>query len=366
MTLDFTTGLYLVALAQALFFLLLIISGRREIVGAGPLAGVIFIVCYWLFTGLFIQSGLYERWPHAQGWFPAAAWCIGPFMYFYCRSVARGPARAPLRALLHFMPAMLITVLALPNLFISAEEKAAHVAMMASDHEHTPIMIAFLMAVKGQMIVYLVAAWRHLQRAEPVQQQWHQRFVGALIVAEALWVGLFLLHVTAGLWDFMAVARHWALFLSAALLWQVASAVRPRPFMAQAKSAEKYGRAALPASTARDIARELERCLVEDQLFLQTDLTLGALSDHLKLGRHLVSQVINEHLHTSFYRLINRHRVAFAKTLLADPLVGFSIERIAVESGFNNRVTFNKAFKELEGTSPSEYRRSAKLRPAIA
>lgn len=366
MTLDFTTGLYLVAFVQAVFFLVLIIRERHETVGAVSLMGVLFIAAYWLLTGLIIQSGLYERWPHAQGWFPMAAWCLGPLMYHYTRAIAGAPKAPVAHTLLHFAPAVLMTLLALPGVFATGAEKAAHVAMMADHHMHSIPMVLLIAAAKAHMLIYLLESWRQLAHTAPERQRWHQRFVGTLIVAEALWVALFALHLVTGLLNFTSVIQHWGLFLSLTLLLQVATAVRTSSFMAREKTAEKYGRAALPKSTARDIAAQIEHCLVDEQLFLRTDLTLGNLSDHLRLGRHLVSQVINEHLHTSFYRLINRHRVAFAKPMLADPTLGFSVERIAIESGFNNRVTFNKAFKELEGISPSEYRRSAKPKPAIA
>jgi len=43
--------------------------------------------------------------------------------------------------------------------------------------------------------------------------------------------------------------------------------------------------------------------------------------------------------------------------LIDDTTVNWSLERIALESGFNNRVTFSKAFKEVMDCTPSAYKK---------
>lgn len=71
---------------------------------------------------------------------------------------------------------------------------------------------------------------------------------------------------------------------------------------------------------------------------------------------HTVSQVINQYMGSNFYKLVNTHRVQHAIDMIDDPGQHFPLERIAIESGFSNRVTFNKAFKASLDMTPSQYR----------
>ena len=62
-------------------------------------------------------------------------------------------------------------------------------------------------------------------------------------------------------------------------------------------------------------------------------------------------------MHTNFYKLVNSYRVQHAVNLLEDKAINWPIERIALESGFSNRVTFNKAFKEQMTCTASDYKK---------
>ena len=124
---------------------------------------------------------------------------------------------------------------------------------------------------------------------------------------------------------------------------------------------EKYNHSTLDDGTAGAISEAIDAALSGDQLFLDAGLNLTTFATHLGIRKHLVSQVINQTMNSSFFQLINHHRVAYAKLLIDAAQQQFTLERIAVESGFNNRVTFNKAFKEVEGCSPSVYRKTLKM-----
>ena len=60
-------------------------------------------------------------------------------------------------------------------------------------------------------------------------------------------------------------------------------------------------------------------------------------------------------LRKSFPQLLNEKRVETAKTLLLD--TDASIKIVAQEVGFNSLPSFNRVFKEVEGQSPSSYRK---------
>ncbi|MEK7256253.1 MAG: AraC family transcriptional regulator [Bacteroidota bacterium] len=60
--------------------------------------------------------------------------------------------------------------------------------------------------------------------------------------------------------------------------------------------------------------------------------------------------------HRTFIEFLNEFRIAYACRLLSEDHWG--IAAVSFESGFNNLSHFNKQFKIITGTSPTEYRRN--------
>ena len=92
-----------------------------------------------------------------------------------------------------------------------------------------------------------------------------------------------------------------------------------------------------------------------NELFLQSDLKLPDLAERLDISLHSVSQVINERLGMSFPDYLNALRIQTAVIQLREHPEK-KIIHIALDCGFNNKVSFLNAFKKHTGMSPSEYR----------
>ena len=97
-----------------------------------------------------------------------------------------------------------------------------------------------------------------------------------------------------------------------------------------------------------------------DKLFTNNDLSLTSLSQRINISQHHLSQILNEKLDVNFFDFVNKYRIEEAKRLLNCPENSrHTILSIALESGFNNKVSFNSAFKKYTGLTPSQYRLSA-------
>jgi AraC-like DNA-binding protein len=60
---------------------------------------------------------------------------------------------------------------------------------------------------------------------------------------------------------------------------------------------------------------------------------------------------------------VNLLRLSYAQAkLLSD---NDNVLRIAMDSGFGSLSAFNKSFRKISGMSPSDYRREARVRPAV-
>jgi AraC-like DNA-binding protein len=112
--------------------------------------------------------------------------------------------------------------------------------------------------------------------------------------------------------------------------------------------------AAQGAAWARDVD---ERALWRDP-----EVTLASLAAALATNTTYLSRALNEGLGMTFSAFINGRRVEAVKQQLADPNVTADILTIAFAAGFNSKASFNRAFADLAGMTPSAYRRSARLK----
>lgn len=113
-------------------------------------------------------------------------------------------------------------------------------------------------------------------------------------------------------------------------------------------------------SALENLGRRLDCLFEEDAIHTDPELSLSMLADKLGASSVAVSEYLKSHRNTSFYELLNYHRVQAFKQKLTDPQYRhYSLEGLAYEAGFGSKATFNRAFKKLEGVTPGEYRRKA-------
>jgi len=142
--------------------------------------------------------------------------------------------------------------------------------------------------------------------------------------------------------------------------------VQPRVFSKKflfgEKTLAKYQKSGLTSSFSVELKEQLLLLFTEEKIYKQSNISLGILAQRLGTTRHNVSQVINEHFELNFFHLVNKYRIAEAKEILKnDSERNLNIIDVAYDVGFNNKVTFNKAFKAETNMTPSGYLRSLKL-----
>lgn len=85
------------------------------------------------------------------------------------------------------------------------------------------------------------------------------------------------------------------------------------------------------------------------------DLTLEKLSKALGYHPCYLSSFINQNFGMNFRSLVNRYRVSAAEELLQD--TDSTIAEIALLSGFSTIRSFNRAFEQIRGICPRDFRR---------
>ena len=110
----------------------------------------------------------------------------------------------------------------------------------------------------------------------------------------------------------------------------------------------------------QDHVDAISKLMEREKLYLHETLSLRTLAAKLQKDPNLVSYVLNNVFHKSFYDYINELRIEEVKKKIDDPAYShFKIVEIGFECGFNSKATFNRVFKKITGKSPTEYKKEA-------
>ena len=110
-----------------------------------------------------------------------------------------------------------------------------------------------------------------------------------------------------------------------------------------------------------ELFEQLEQNMQDEHLYRIKDLSQDMVADMLKTNRTYVSQAIIDHSGKRFREYIKEYRVKEAMEILTDPKKSqvYSIDAISEMVGFNSIATFNAAFKQITGLTPSQFRSRA-------
>ena len=119
----------------------------------------------------------------------------------------------------------------------------------------------------------------------------------------------------------------------------------------------KYSSSSLTPAAVNSIACKLEKHMEEQSAYRNNELRLNDLAEDLGVSPHHLSQVINERYDKTFTQVVNEYRIREAQDLLSSEQHRQTyIIEIAYQVGFNNKTTFNQAFKAHTGMSPTQWR----------
>jgi AraC-like DNA-binding protein len=217
--------------------------------------------------------------------------------------------------------------------------------------------LSFRITVAGFALAGLWVAWRG--RAGDLVEQ-RRRVRTAMIVA----VGLYVLLVNAveiAMYGYGAPRELQAMLVIgiALLVFALCAALlgtRDPDLLAPPQAAR-------PQPAPRDIADDamvpaLGRLMQHDRLYRDETLSVGGLAARLGIPEHRLRRVINGTLgHRNFAAYLNGFRLAEVKAALADATQrDVPILTIALDAGFGSLAPFNRAFRDAEGMTPTEYR----------
>lgn len=127
------------------------------------------------------------------------------------------------------------------------------------------------------------------------------------------------------------------------------------------KAIKKYADKKIKPTEAHQLAAQLESLMTQTEIYKNPKLKLKIVAEKLGIPSHHLSQFLNDNLGKSFNAYINEYRIKAACQLLHLPH-NLSLEGIGYEVGFNSKSTFFSTFKKIMGTTPARYQQQISLK----
>jgi AraC-like DNA-binding protein len=256
---------------------------------------------------------------------------IGPVLWLLMRSLFNTNHRLRTADFLHFIPA----VLAAP-LIITYTWKFLN-----------PVYLAITLHVLVYIVVTFVFVWmnRETFKADDLKFKWALTLLTSIGL---LWCS-FMLQITN---------YH-------PIVYAVNVITAAITFYGLSMWALKNGRLFLPESSVKpentvlldELGQRIQHLLDNEQIYMDSNLTVSKLAMRLKSQPYLVSRAVNQYFKKSFSEVLLIYRIAHAqRSLVSSKSKNLTIEAIAFESGFNTLSIFYAAFKKIHKCTPAQYR----------
>lgn len=315
--------------------------------------------------------------PHFWATTNALPYLFGPFLFFYVSFQLEKNREYSPRLVLHLIPYILHFALMVPFYLMSAAQKVfilenytygdaipdydvpiIYWLMFVLQFPHVFIYI-LLTAKKLRVVQNDSQAFGNLKDATRVR--WLQGLTIGFGIIFSLWVG-YNLSLSYGV-AYSRIIDYGVTYAMTIWIYAIGYfALRHPEILSGAVNRQmgpKYEKSNLTESQADEFYEQLLSMMASEKPFLEPTLKLPELAARLNIPAHHLSRIINERCELNFFDFINRYRVEAAKKKLSDPAAAnFTLLAIAFEVGFNNKTSFNSAFRKFTGMTPSEFRKT--------
>ncbi|MEP2103420.1 MAG: helix-turn-helix domain-containing protein [Parasphingorhabdus sp.] len=293
---------------------------------------------------------------------------LGPSLYLYTKTLTNAQFHPGKLDLLHFLPVVL-EIIYYSSPFYQRHEFYFFAESINIDHfiwmveQAGAIISVFFYLFLTNRILMKYSKWIRENHSDIHKStlSWLQKPVFLYTLFFILWFSLRAIDVLQ-FSDSLDISNYYPflLFLSLGTYWIGTQGYLHTQILTTGfdESRRKNAEQKTDRAQLSSLFEELERVMSQDKPYLDSDLSLTVLANHLQINQRLLSEVINSQAEVSFYEYITGYRIeAFKQCLLASgdqlPLIN-----LAYDCGFGSKATFNHAFKKNTGVTPSQYRKS--------
>jgi len=385
LTLDWIQLAAVVGALQGLFLAGALMAQRNNKTANRLLGSLVVAFTIYLASSVYFATGLIYKYPHFFGVGYQTPWIFGPLVYLYAVAASDRSWRFTPRALIHFVPVLVMVSLATPYYMMSGTEKIAAYeqwrvgAIPAPIKTLDPLKYVSGIGYTAATVLYLR---RHRRRIEDsysntarVNLIWLLWLAGA---AGSIW----LLATTLRVADVGTGLRDEHISLAMALLvysigylglrqpevfrYETAEYRVPVPDgtgsvlqepIAAEPDAPRYERSGLGDHEATRLKESLLALMDAEHPWKDSELTLADLATQLDTTPHKLSEVLNAEVGQTFYDFVNGYRVReVQRRIRAGEARSLKMLALALDAGFASKSTFNQAFKKHTSQTPSDFR----------
>ncbi len=374
----YSTPLLLLVLQAFIFaFLLLVRYFKKKHISALILSLLIFITGYHRTSYTIGFMDWYDTFRNTKinYWLIALSLAIGPLLYFYIKSITTSNFKFRKKDFLHFIPVCLYIVYKISIFIYDAaqpgfEDTQNGYLKVFLDEKYVGPLIGVVENL--QMLLYLAFTIQLYY----VYRKKIQHFFSNTYSLELNWIRnflfiysfLFLYSLFQGVIGSVITELHWTqrwwyhFFTAVAIIYigikgyfTDTSKLNNLNFSVSVKETTST----LSTELSSDVIgnkKKIKEFMAEEKPFLNPDLNLTQLSQMLKIPASIISETINSGFDKNFNDFVNSYRVKEVQKMLKEgKQQQLSLLGIAYECGFNSKATFNRVFKKLTNTSPSQY-----------
>lgn len=371
----------LILVFQGLIFvgLLFVRYLKKKIISDLLLATILLIVCYQQTCYTVGFMGWYNVFRNTKinYFLIPMGMAIAPLVYFYVKAITTSNFTLIKKDWIHFIPAIALVLFRFSIYFYDSLQPGFNdtqngILKLSVDE---PIVLPLLVFVSfAQMLLYLAFTFQlfynyrkrikeYFSNTYKLELNWILSFliaftasflysslqdiIGSLIIdlsyTQRWWLNLFMALVVL----FVGIKGY---FTDTTKLNKLSFSFTPNPeSIPEIKKDKKE-------EISNDEIEKVFNFMQSEKPYLNPDLNLSDLAKKLKLNRAELSQIINTGFNKNFNDFINEYRVnTFKDKLQAGEHKQLSLLGIAYDCGFNSKATFNRVFKKITHTSPSEF-----------
>ncbi|WP_232817803.1 helix-turn-helix domain-containing protein [Winogradskyella tangerina] len=303
---------------------------------------------------------------------------IGPVVYFYTKSLLNSSFRLSKKDYLHFIPAILYAIYSLV-VFVT-DKLILDEYYFYADQKDKDLADWYQMAGLISMVYYLIISLRYyfnykrllfekVSYAESILFVWIRNFMIAFLGLLVLRVLFFIFDKDWGNFG----SQFWYYLAFSVVFYYIAITGYSNIIKQITLEGEKlkvvnvFVDEEVESPETKDELKELDKdhaiwksklsdLMKDKRLFENPRLTLSDVAQELNITTKTVSSAVNSGFNMNFNDFINHYRIEAVKDKLnkgehnSTTLLG-----IALDSGFNSKATFNRAFKKSTSLSPKDY-----------
>ncbi|MCK5908289.1 MAG: helix-turn-helix transcriptional regulator [Flavobacteriales bacterium] len=370
----------LIAIASATILISFVLIFNKHKLFSLRLLGVLALTRGYSAIIYDIESiSFYSKFPHFYGVAVDLAFLFFPLVYLFIQTYLNIRKRQFSNILIHLLPAFFFMMALSAFYFQSGDNKSEIITNLIPDwakeilfySEAIFIIVSLFYAVITYKLLVNFTNNKKLSNNEKGGIEVITQFLIAISVIWIIWIiGLFLKASNIIIPFDLMILFHSAI---TSILLIFGAYIYRNPLMfkkskenkntkdyakdiIEVDDSEQKQKSIIDNSQNKEIIQKILTLLEDETIYTDSGLTLESLSYEVGINKNKVSEAINSELKISFNDMINDFRIKKVLKLIEDGThENLKLLDLAELSGFNSKSTFNRAFKNTTGKTPTQY-----------